>query len=139
MQVNLKVLAIYTLVVAGLAVGVTKRLWPTVETQVKVEEKEVIKKDVRTVIKERVNADGSVDKETVIVDNSKESTTKKFEQKTFKQNDWFVAVGARANSLSELANPIYQLEVNRRILGDIYLGANVATDKSVGLQVGFSF
>ena len=93
MQVNLKVVAIYTLVVAALAIGVTKRLWPTVETQVRVEEKEVIKKDIRTVIKERTNSDGSIEKETVIVDNSKESTTKKFEEKTIKQNDWFVAAG----------------------------------------------
>ena len=138
MQVNWKALGVYTVVIVALSVSATKRLWPTIDTQVKVEEKEVIKKDVRTIIKERTNPDGTSTKETIIVDNSKESSTKKFEQITTKKNDWFVAAGAEAR-LSELNNPIYRIEVNRRILGDIYVGASGRTDGSVGLQVGFSF
>ena len=138
MQIGWKAIGIYTVVIAALAIGATKRLWPSIETQVKVEEKEVIKKDVRTIIKERTNTDGSSTKETIIVDNSKESSTKKFEQITVKKHDWFVAAGAEAR-LSELANPSYKLEVNRRIIGDIYVGATANTRGSVGLQVGFSF
>lgn len=138
MQLNWKALGVYTVVIVALSVSATKRLWPTIDTQVKVEEKEVIKKDVRTIIKERTNPDGTSTKETIIVDNSKESSTKKFEQIITKKNDWFVAAGAEAR-LSELNNPIYRIEVNRRILGDIYVGASGRTDGTVGLQVGFSF
>jgi len=138
MQVSLKSVGIYTLVVAALAVSATKYMWPTVQTQVKVEEKEVIKRDVRTVIKERTKPDGTTEKETVIVDNSKESSTRTIEQKTMKKNDWFVAGGVEARSL-QFVDPIYRLEVNRRILGDIFVGVSATTDKSVGVQVGFSF
>lgn len=138
MQIGWKAIGIYTVVIAALAIGATKRLWPSIETQVKVEEKEVIKKDVRTIIKERTNTDGSSTKETIIVDNSKESSTKKFEQITVKKHDWFVVAGAEAR-LSELANPSYKFEVNRRIIGDIYIGATANTRGSVGLQIGFSF
>jgi hypothetical protein len=138
MQVTLKSVAIYTLVIAALAVSATKYMWPTVQTQVKVEEKEVIKKDVRTVIKERTRPDGTTEKETVIVDNSKESSTKTFEQKIMKKNDWFVAGGVEARNL-QFNDPIYRVEVNRRVLGDIFVGVSANTDRSLGVQVGFSF
>jgi len=138
MQVTLKSVAIYTLVIAALAVSATKYMWPTVQTQVKVEEKEVIKRDVRTVIKERTRPDGTTEKETVIVDNSKESSTKTFEQKIMKKNDWFVAAGVEARNL-QFNNPIYRVEVNRRVLGDIFIGVSANTDRSLGVQVGFSF
>lgn len=139
MQVTLKSVAIYTLVIVALAVSATKYMWPTVQTQVKVEEKEVIKRDVRTVIKERTKADGTTEKETIIVDNSKESKERTIEQKTIKKNDWFVAGGIEARNLNQLANPIYRVEVNRRVLGDIFVGVSANTDRSVGLQVGLSF
>lgn len=138
MQVTLKSVAIYTLVIAALTVSATKYMWPTVQTQVKVEEKEVIKRDVRTVIKERTRPDGTTEKETVIVDNSKESSTKTFEQKIMKKNDWFVAAGVEARNL-QFNNPIYRVEVNRRVLGDIFIGVSANTDRSLGVQVGFSF
>jgi hypothetical protein len=138
MQVTLKSVAIYTLVIAALAASATKYMWPTVQTQVKVEEKEVIKKDVRTVIKERTRPDGTTEKETVIVDNSKESSTKTFEQKIMKKNDWFVAGGVEARNL-QFNDPIYRVEVNRRVLGDIFVGVSANTDRSLGVQVGFSF
>lgn len=139
MQISLKSLSLYTLIVAALSVGVTKYMWPTVETQVKVEEKEVIKRDVRTVIKERTKPDGTQEKETIIVDNSKESSVRKFEEKTLKKKDWFVAAGAEVRGFDRFSDPIYKLEINRRILGDIYLGISASTDKSVGVQLGFSF
>lgn len=138
MELSLKTLGIYTVVVAALAVGATKSLWPTVDTKLSIQEKEVIKKDVQTVIKEVVRPDGSKETTTTIVDHSKESSTKQLEQIISKKNDWFVAAGTEAR-LSELSNPIYKLEVNRRIIGDIYVGATANTQGAVGVQVGFSF
>jgi hypothetical protein len=135
--INWKTLIVYTIVIVVLSVVVTKRFWPTIDTQVKVEEKEIIKHDVRTIIKEQTNPDGSSTKETIIVDNSKEVSAKKFEQTTTKKNDWFVAAGAEATSRS--LNPIYRIEVNRRVLGDVYVGVSGRTDGLIGLQIGFSF
>ena len=85
-----------------------------------------------------VKPDGSKETTTTIVDHSKESSTKETQQIVNKKNDWFVAAGAEAR-LSELNNPIYKIEANRRIIGDIFVGATVNTQGAVGLQVGFTF
>lgn len=138
MEMNWKTLGIYTIVVAALAVGATKRLWPTIDTKVTVQEKEVIRKDVQTVIKEVVKPDGTKETVTTIVDKSKESSIKKSEEIVMKKNDWFVAAGAEMR-LNDLQNPVYKIEANRRILGDIYLGGTVNTQGAVGIQIGFSF
>ena len=134
---NYKLLGIYTLVIIAVSVGVTKRLWPTIDSQIKIEEKEVIKKDVQTIIKEIIRPDGTKETQTVIVDHSKESSTKTLEQTITKKNDWYVAAGAETK-LSDLV-PVYKLEVNRRVLGDIFVGATANTQGTVGLQVGFQF
>lgn len=138
MEMNWKTLGIYTIVVAALAVGATKRMWPTIDTKVTVQEKEVIRKDVQTVIKEVVKPDGTKETVTTIVDKSKESSVKKSEEIVMKKNDWFVAAGAEMR-LNDLQNPVYKIEANRRILGDIYLGGTVNTQGAVGVQIGFSF
>lgn len=138
MEMNWKTLGIYTIVVAALAVSATKRLWPTIDTKVTVQEKEVIRKDVQTVIKEVVKPDGTKETVTTIVDKSKESSIKKSEEIVMKKNDWFVAAGAEMR-LNDLQNPVYKIEANRRILGDIYLGGTVNTQGAVGIQIGFSF
>lgn len=138
MQFSWKTLGIYTIVVAALAVGATKCLWPTVDTKLTVQEKEVIKKDVQTVIKEVVKPDGTKETVTTIVDRSKEASSKTLEQIVNKKNDWFVAAGAEAR-LNELNSPSYKLEVNRRIIGDVFVGATANTQGVVGLQVGFTF
>jgi len=72
------------------------------------------------------------------VDKSKESSIKKSEEIVMKKNDWFVAAGAEMR-LNDLQNPVYKIEANRRILGDIYLGGTVNTQGAVGIQIGFSF
>lgn len=138
MQVTWKSAAIYTLIVAALAVSATKRLWPTIDTKLTIQEKEVIKKDIQTVIKEVVKPDGTKETVTTIVDRSKESSKKTLEQIVTKKNDWFVAAGAEAK-LNELNTPSYKVEVNRRIIGDIFVGATANTQGTVGLQIGFTF
>lgn len=132
-----KLLGIYTLVIIAVSVGVTKRLWPTIDSQVKIEEREVIKKDVQTIIKEIVKPDGTKETVTTIVDHTKENSTKTLEQIITKKNDWYVAAGAETK-LSDLT-PVYKLEVNRRIISDIFIGATVNTQGVIGAQIGFQF
>ena len=138
MQLSLKSLGIYTLVIAALSVGVTKYFFPNVETKLSIQEKEVIKKDIQTVIKEIVKPDGTKETTTTIVDHSKESSKKTLEQIVNKKNDWFVAAGVESR-LSEMNNPLYKIEVNRRIIGDVFVGATANTNGTLGLQVGFQF
>jgi hypothetical protein len=138
MQLNYKLLGIYTLVIIALSVGITKRLWPTIQSSTKIEEREVVRKDVQTVIKEVVRPDGTKETSTTIIDRSKESSKKTLEQLVTKKNDWFVAAGAEAK-LNNLNEQTYKLEVNRRVLGDIFMGATVNTKGVVGLQLGFTF
>lgn len=134
---NLKQTAIYTLIVIAVSVATTKYLWPTVETQIRIEEKEVIKKDIRTIIRERTNPDGSTEKETEIIDRSKEKREKELEQITNKRKDWFVAAGTSINFSD--AKPVYNVQVNRRIIGPIYLGGTAHTNGQVGVQIGLEF
>lgn len=134
---NWKQIAIYTVVVATISAAVTRYYWPQIQTQIKIEEKEVIKKDVRTIIRERTNPDGSTEKETEIIDKSKEKITKEYESITVKKKDWFIAGGASIN-INDV-KPVYNVQVNRRIIGPFYLGASVNTRKDVGVQIGFEF
>ena len=137
MELNYKLIGIYTLVIVALSVGITKRLWPTIQSSTKIEEREVVKKDVQTVIKEVVRPDGTKETITTIVDKSKENSSKSLQQLITKKNDWFVAAGAEMK-LKDM-QPVYKLEVNRRVLGDIFVGGTVNTQGSLGLQVGFTF
>lgn len=54
------------------------------------------------------------------------------------KNDWNVSalVGIKNFNRESI---VYGLEVQRRILGDIHVGVWGLTDKTVGLNVGFSF
>jgi hypothetical protein len=135
---NYKHLAIYTVIVIAATYAATKHFAPRIETQVKVEEVEIIKKDVRTIIKEVIKKDGTVEKETVIVDNSQESSKKTSESLKIKKDDWFVAVGIEAKP-SRLNEQEYKFEVNRRIISDFFLGASANTEGRIGVQVGFQF
>jgi hypothetical protein len=134
---NWKNVAIYTVVVATVSAAVTRYYWPQVETQIKIEEKEVIKRDVRTIIKEITKPDGTKETETEIIDNTTESRKKELESLKLKKKDWFIAGGATVN-INDV-NPVYNVQVNRRILGSFYLGASVNTRKDVGVQIGFEF
>ncbi len=135
---NLKAIVIYSVVLVALSVAGTRYLWPQIETQTKIEEKEVVRTDVRTVIREVVKPDGSKETVTEIIDKSKQSSTKESLQITTRKNDWFVTAGVAAE-LGNFQQQTYNLQVNRRILGPIFLGVSGNTRREVGVAVGFEF
>lgn len=103
----------------------------TVETEV-----ERVVKDVQTVIKVVTRPDGSREEVTTIVDKSKQSTDKT-STKIIAKNGWHIsASGSRTFTDSSM---IYTLQVERRIIGDVFLGASVNSEKQVGLVVGLEF
>jgi len=116
--------------------GLGSQLFPKVKTETVEVQKDVIKKDIRTIVKEVIRKDGTIEKETVIVDNSKESKEIKNTTRVSK-SDWHVAASA-AKSLS-LETMTYTVSAERRILGDVFVGMNVNSEKQVGLTVGLEF
>lgn len=79
-------------------------------------EKEVIKRDVQTIIKEVIRPDGSKSIETIIIDKSKETASKSVP--VFAPDKQWV-VGA----YYKLNNPTYALLISRRLLGPISASA----------------
>jgi co-chaperonin GroES (HSP10) len=88
-----------------------------------------------TVTKERIvtriveRKDGT--KETVIVDDR----SSKSKTNISKVKNWGVSVGT---SLTEKA-PIYSISVDRKILGDFYIGGYAKTDSEVGVFIRYTF
>lgn len=130
---NLKVIGIAVLAALGLGYGIGRYVQsPRIET--KIEEREVIKTDVVTVIKESTNKDGTVVKETVIKDNSvKKSDKEKSELIITNVPQW------RINGAYDINNRSYMLGVDRRVLGPIFIGAGYNTVGSVYVGVSVEF
>ena len=109
-------------------------------TKVEVQEREVIKKDVVTVVKEVTRPDGSKETTTTTTDKSTEKKDKEAESIVSKpvEKQWFVTAGA-SKDLSDFEKTIYQAGVNRRILGPIYVGIQANTNQEIGINIGMEF
>lgn len=118
--------------------GLGSYLMPRIETQTVETEKEVIRRDVVTEIREIVRPDGSRETVSTIVDKSKEQKDSKSVITTIAQSNWHVSLNGSVKSL-KLEQPIYTLQIERRVLGDIYIGGSVSSEKAVGLSIGMEF
>lgn len=146
MNIQLKYLGLIVLVALAVGAYATRQFAPREVIKTQLVDHDVVKDHVVTVTKEITKADGTKEVDTVVTDDRKESDTKKetvTDSKPIPQQkaQWFVTAGAGLDfsQVSNLANPIYQASVNRRILGPIYLGAYGNTKSQVGLQVGLEF
>lgn len=83
-----------------------------------------------------------VDKGTIVIDKSKESSdTKDSKSETIVSNtkpQW-KASGLLGVADYSLSNRVYGLEVERRILGPIFLGAWGMNNKQLGVSLGLEF
>lgn len=95
-------------------------------------EKTVVKRDVQTVIKEVVRPDGTKETTTVVTDKTKESSAASTTIKQM-QKDWLLGAYYRIN------DPTYALNLQRRIIGPVFLGAHVDLkgDIYVGASIEF--
>jgi len=120
--------------VIGVAAG--SALFPKVKEKTVETEVERVVKDVQTVIKVVTRPDGTKEEVTTIIDKSKQSTDKT-STKIIAKNDWHIsASGSRTFTDNSMT---YTLQVERRIIGDVFLGASVNSEKQVGLVVGLEF
>jgi ribosomal protein S7 len=136
----------------ALSAGTAYYFAPTkIETKTEVKEVEVVKetkkeqKHVNTKIVVTEYPDGRKTTETYIVDDSVVFVDKDVEKQVeiVKEKkvenakpQWNAKV---STSLYPNFNSIYQVDVNRRILGPIFLGVYGRTDKEFGIGVGFEF
>ena len=101
-------------------------------TKTVVKERVKFRERVVTVIKER--PDGT--KETTITENRSRDEKKKAKQEVIqRRSDWHLAA-----SYSVLGkNAIYTLSVQRRVLGNVFMGVYGRTDNEFGVSLGIEF
>ncbi len=113
-------------------------MWLTPK-QIEIKEKVVteVQERVRVVTRIIERPDGT--KETII-DEKRDTDTNIISEKESKPatSDWRVGVAASVPDVFT-TGAAYTLNVERRILGDIYLGGYARTDKEFGVIISYSF
>ena len=108
------------------------------KTVTKVEQVEVVKTkvDTVTVVKEVKQPDGTIVKETTVTDKSVINS----------KTDVRIEVAKNKNKINlgtdysfSDKKQTYNFTYERRVLGDVWLGARASTDGTVGVQVGLEF
>jgi len=124
----------------GLVVGSMGGCWaakkltkPEIRTEI--QEKEVIRTDIRTVTRTVERPDGS--KETVVetVDKTKSVASKQAVVEVSKPN-WSAGVAVESDYKLQ---PVYEVELNRRVFGPIYIGVSANTDAEFGIRLNVEF
>lgn len=100
--------------------------------EIKIVEKEVIKKDVVTQIVEIVKPDGTKETKTVIVDKSTENSIKELIQ-SVRPRDWLVGAYYKVN------DPAYGISVNRRVFGPVFVSVSADTQRQLSVGLGMEF
>ncbi len=93
--------------------------------------KEVIKNHIVTVIKERLLPNGDKATETVIVDESTRSTIK-----TEPKKNWVLGAGV-GTGLALI--PVYNVQLQYRLAGPFFIGAQAATNGVVAATLAIEF
>lgn len=129
---------ILLIIVAAASAGITRYYFPQVEVKTVETTKEVIKNDIKTIVKEVVRPDGTKETITETTDKSSKSETTKNETKIAAKPQWMFDLGARVK-MDDRQLIIYDLQVQRRIVGPFFVGGRISTDKSVGVSIGMEF
>jgi hypothetical protein len=157
MTTKQKIAFVLVVFVTGLAVG--RFTLPTrvvTKTEIKTVEKEVIRYKEREQIdknktfKETFNKDGSktifiVDKSKISkqedITDQKDKTTDQKTEKTveYSKTGLLVSVGAAIKVTAPQDGFVYEGRVEKRLLGPVWMGVGVRTDRTVGLSLGLGF
>lgn len=132
---------IVVLVLIGLVTGygIGRYLSPPVNTsETKYVDREVIKHDIQTVVKEVVRPDGT--KETTTTTNDQSKETKKETQSSIQRDkvlNWGASIVAEAHTFS--TRPDYNLSIDYRLLGPFSGIISISTNKNIGLGLRMEF
>ena len=117
--------------------GVGRYLQPA-RIEIKKEQVEVVKKDIKIVERVVTRPDGTTEKETITEDKTKtEKETLESSLTVNKKPDWKVS-GLSGLDLSNKSQ-FYGVQVDRRIIGPVFVGVTATTNKTIGLSVGMEF
>lgn len=142
---NYKTVVLISIVLAlgGYAVGRYLQPPEVVTKEVeKIKEVEVVKRDVKTIIKEVVRPDGSKETVTTIDESTRENTrrqadTSKETTITPAKPRWKAGANVKASLTNVL--PVYGVQIERRILGPFYVGVQGWADSTVAVSVSMEF
>jgi len=118
--------------------GIGTQLFPKVETKTVTVDREVIKKDIVTQIKVITKPDGTKEEVTLITDKSNQVNLTKNISKVLAKSNYHVSVSGKTNDL-KFSEITYTLSVEKRVLGDIFLGLTLDTNKSAGVVLGMEW
>lgn len=126
--------AIIALISALAGAAMTYYYQPT-KIEIKEVEKEVIKNDIKTVIKEVKGADGKIETVTEIIDNTVK--TAESTKEVMKQLSYHASIGYGITELK------YSIQLEKYILQNLTIGAriesNLINNHSVHAVIGLSF
>lgn len=134
---NTRTTIILLIVVAVTSAGITRYFFPQVEFKNTETVKEVVRNDIKTIVRTIERPDGTKESTTETSDRSVRRETSTSETILAAKKQWMFDVGARSK-VTEL-NLVYDLQVQRRIIGPFFLGAKASTDQSVGVSIGMEF
>lgn len=117
--------------------GLGTLLFPQTKEKVVEVEKEVVVKDVVTVTRIVTRPDGTKEELVTVTDKTKENK-QSTSTKTVAKSTWHASIGAKSK-IDRLQVDLYTIQIEKRILGDLFIGVTGSTDKTVGLTVGMEF
>lgn len=100
--------------------------------QVEIKQVETVKKDVVTIVKEIERPDGTKEKQTTIVDKSKESTKT---DTSIKKVELQYLVGISYN----ISNNSYKIDASRRLFGPVFGTVEASTNGNLFVGVKYEF
>lgn len=134
---SLKLVALLCLIVGVVSVAVTRYYFPQIQTKIVETTKEVVRTDIQTVVKTVTLPNGNTESTTTITDHTIKTDIQNKELTIVKAKDWLVSGSVDSNF--KLDTPMYGLQVQRRILGPVFVGGLLDTKGNVGLSVGMEF
>lgn len=135
MQFTGKQLAIYTVIVAAVGAGLTRVYLPVTKTVI--EEKEVLRTDVRVITRTVKRPDGTVERVRESTDRSTSVSTANTTVTVTKQTQWLLSGGA-STSFSKFEVE-YNGSVSKRVIGPIFAGLQGSTNGTIGVLVTMEF
>lgn len=135
MTFSIRTVTLLVLIAVIVTAGVSHYYYPLTKT-IEVE-REVIKNNIVTVTHTVKEKDGRVDIITTTTDKSQKIESNTKTKSINLQTNWLVS-GLYETDIHAL-QPTYGLQVNRRILGPVFISAVLNTKGSVGLGLGFEF
>ena len=130
-----------TVITAAIALiigfGFGSQLMPKIESKTVEVQTEKIVKDVVTVVKVVTRPDGTKEETSTTTDKSREAKNSKSSTTIIAKTDWHVNLNASKQLTIDTIT--YTVNVDRRILGDLFLGASISSDKKLGASIGVEF